>query len=453
MILRPAPGAYQQVDQQDLRNELARQDELNHKKDRHLTLRKGTWLKIYDSAGVEYDVAMNTSGDLTVDDRPLAFDTGIIPVTEYGAITVGTNAAADDNAGVINEALLDVTSGGATVALPRGVIWSGAVTLQSNTMLRGTGRAGTTLKAKNSLNADFIIGQDTASLYSGTTSGGIAQYGLSRMSIDGNMANQSSGNGVKVYGRSGRLRHLAIRNVKERGLSSKWGAATAVTNLGVESVVSDVYVEVCGKEAIYWEGPNDSHWSDIFAVSAGQTTTNTYDAIVITGTYANLMATRVHSWRWSPGGFSMTYPRYAMRVETNGCAFSACEIEGGYTGSLYHDAQFCAYDAACQFYAVRTGGRTIILRDSYNILMGTMLGPESGTCYGLQMGQSGDTVVQNDIALMAIEQQLGVIDWTYDGGGNRVRMRGLNSAGTVKVGAATSTDVVGVIAGAGGGSI
>ena len=66
MNLRPAPSKYDAQDQQELRNELARADETNHKKEGHLLLRKGTRLEIYDTNGVRYAVTVNTSGVLVV---------------------------------------------------------------------------------------------------------------------------------------------------------------------------------------------------------------------------------------------------------------------------------------------------------------------------------------------------------------------------------------------------
>lgn len=64
--LRSAPAQYDRLDQQELRNELERADELNQKKGAHLLLRKDTRLELYDSNGVRWAVTVNTSGVLVV---------------------------------------------------------------------------------------------------------------------------------------------------------------------------------------------------------------------------------------------------------------------------------------------------------------------------------------------------------------------------------------------------
>ena len=53
--LAPAPSAYNQRDQQELRNEVTRRDDLYHKKDRHIECRRGTGIILTDTAtGTRY---------------------------------------------------------------------------------------------------------------------------------------------------------------------------------------------------------------------------------------------------------------------------------------------------------------------------------------------------------------------------------------------------------------
>ncbi len=66
MKLARAPGEYVYRDQQELRNELEREDALNHKKDANLNMRKGTYITMYDANGVRYSLTVSTAGALVV---------------------------------------------------------------------------------------------------------------------------------------------------------------------------------------------------------------------------------------------------------------------------------------------------------------------------------------------------------------------------------------------------
>lgn len=64
--LPPAGVAYTQRNEQEFRNELERRDDLNHKKDRHLEMRPGTYLIISSPDGTRYSVTVANGGTLTV---------------------------------------------------------------------------------------------------------------------------------------------------------------------------------------------------------------------------------------------------------------------------------------------------------------------------------------------------------------------------------------------------
>lgn len=383
----------------------------------------------------------------------------VYDVRDFGAITLASNSAATINAATINAAITAVSLlGGGFIMMPRGVVWSGAITLKTGVYLVGQ-KSGSTLKAKNSLNANFIEGENTASLYGGTTTGGIYDAGLIDLVVDGNKANQSSGHAVRIYGRSIRIECVSITNAKERGLSTKWGnpgLLVAPVARGVENIIRNVYIDFAGQEGFYHEGPNDSYHSDVFVVSCGQDTTNTYDNVVATGPYGHAHWTRLHSWRWSPGSYAgFVYPRYALRVESEGNEFDSCDLEGGYTGNVYLTGGFNAFNATCAFYGVRTGGSNVIIRSSFNTIHGRLSSPESGTCKGIVLGTAGgDTVTHNMIDVILAEQQNGLVDWTNSDGFNTVKARGYNSAGTFQVGTRNANDVADiVISGAGGGTL
>lgn len=391
-------------------------------------------------------------------------DAAIALLVEISSVTSGSNSAADANASVINAAITSaaaaVASSGAPYAVvrlpPRVVVWSGAITLKAGVILDLNG---STLKAKNSLNANFIEGENTASLYSGSTAGGIYDAGIRNGTIDGNKANQTSGHALRVYGYKLRFESLHITNAKERAFSTKWGNPGLLASppgRGLENIVRNLYIDFAGQEGLYHEGPNDSYYSDVFVVSCGQDTTNTYDNVVATGTYGHAHWTRLHSWRWSPeaaGGYvGFVYPRYALRVESEGNEFDSCDIEGGYTGNVLLTGGYNAFNATCAYYGVRAGGSNIIIKSSFNSIKGRLTSPESGSCKGIVLGTGSDTVSYNVVDVIASEQQSGVIDHTNSDGYNVIRMRGVNSAGTFQVGTRQIYDECDIyIGGAGGG--
>lgn len=410
-----------------------------------ISLGSGVWLILSPQAVL----ARGTTTALSLQDRFPTFD-----VRNFGCALDGTT---DDTSGyqaainACNTAYLATGIPGC-VYHPRGIALTTTLTWKSGCYGVGDQRGTSEIKLKNSTNADLILGQDAVSLWGGSTTGGLQDYGFSQITLNGNRANNSSGNCLRIYGRAPQIDGLYIKDTPDKGFYHKWGLPTGPTLWGVEAVIRNVYIDTCGEECFYWEGPNDSQVSDLFCVSGSQSGDNTYDNIVITGAYANIRAARWHSWRWNPvGGYVM--PRYAIRIEANTCEFDLCHFEGGYTASVYLDAQFCAFTDTCKFYAVRNGGATFILRDSHNTIKGHLLGPYSGSCYGLVLGMSGDAPDYNLIELNIIEQCLGAIDFTFDGGNNRVIGRGINSTGTFIVGAAASTTCVDLgIKGSGGGT-
>lgn len=66
MALRDAPAAYDQRDQQELRNEIERLFNVMQRKDQHLRIRQGTYIIVTDANGQDYSLTVNTSGVLVV---------------------------------------------------------------------------------------------------------------------------------------------------------------------------------------------------------------------------------------------------------------------------------------------------------------------------------------------------------------------------------------------------
>lgn len=164
------------------------------------------------------------------------------------------------------------TTGG-TVQFPAGTSLIGAtLTLRARVLLRGVSRDATVIKAKAALNADLIKTANHASL-TGQNKSAIADgvpygFGLEAMRLDGNAANQSSGNGLVIYGKRYTLRDVVIANVKGVGWMSE-GYFSANVSASYpdepESLCVNVDVQNCGSHGIQYRGPSDAVWLAVFS--------------------------------------------------------------------------------------------------------------------------------------------------------------------------------------------
>src|SRR3972149_4594783 len=126
-----------------------------------------------------------------------------VDVRAYGAIGDGVT---DDTAAI--QAAIDAvaTVGGGRVLIPKGTWLSGALTLKTGVILEGSGYASTVLKLKNNANTALLTTINFAT-FTGTNSWLVASagipwgYGLTDMQLDGNKANNTAGDGRKIYWR------------------------------------------------------------------------------------------------------------------------------------------------------------------------------------------------------------------------------------------------------------
>jgi hypothetical protein len=192
----------------------------------------------------------------------------LVSAVDYGATGNGTT----DDATSIQNAINALNAlGGGVLYFPAGTYLIGAtLTLYSKVILRGAGADLSVIKAKNSLNADMVKTVNYATL-TGQNKYLIADgvpyaFGLEDIQLDGNKANQASGNGLVVYGKRYTLKNVTIYNIKGIGwVSEGWyNVNTATQPEQPESFYQDVDVQNCGSHGVQYRGPSDAFWDAVF---------------------------------------------------------------------------------------------------------------------------------------------------------------------------------------------
>ena len=173
--------------------------------------------------------------------------------------------AADDKAAI--QAALDVqaTRGKGVVNLDGGVFdLSAKLTIDNLVILRGQGSLKTTLKLANGANDSAIQSVNFASLTGTNTwlvgSGMKHGFGIERMSINGNKANQTAGDCVKLYGKRYTIDDVIIYDCYGVGFYSEGAAIPGQTDQTdlPEASITNLRVRKSGSHGIQWRGPHDA---------------------------------------------------------------------------------------------------------------------------------------------------------------------------------------------------
>jgi hypothetical protein len=224
---------------------------------------------------------------------------------------------------------------------------------------------------------------------------GIWSCGLRNMTLDGNKANNTSGNGIQVYGFNMVFEHLRVHDFAQTGITTGWAATgncTMWTDF-MESRFYDIKSHDNGVDGWDFYGPHDSVMD---AVETYQNAaTGFYEGRNGAGTFKNL-----HSY----GPIQLV----AARFDAGQCVFSCCVFETAQQVNLQLN---CGVDGDC----------TIFGAPSISSIANAV---------GLAIGQviSGTPVVPNGIHLRAFifECGAGLLDTTYasGGGGNSLTLTG-----------------------------
>ena len=191
-------------------------------------------------------------------------DTSILSVIQaagyYAPVPLATGGA--DNATAINAAITAAAAqGGGTVQLACGgsasnPFWFSQIVMVSNVYLKGCGKDATFLKQIANSNKGAIIGPSNFSSLVGTglpnggsTLTGLQFVGVSDLTVDGNISNNTSGDCLDIYGRYLVVEHIRLTNCANKGMWSEWGLGysgpptnpTTFDN-GLEGFYSDIHI-------------------------------------------------------------------------------------------------------------------------------------------------------------------------------------------------------------------
>jgi hypothetical protein len=213
----------------------------------------------------------------TVD--PGRFSSYAANVKDFGALGDGTS---DDTNAITNAINYVNNTGGGNVLFPPGIYVTGTQLLYSKVHLVGAGIEATILKLKSSANADLLRGSVNG--YGSTmcsvgaanatgSAGGIYNWSVQNMTLDGNKVGQSSGTSycMRFYGFGYIIMNVRMRNGRSGGVLSDWNGGGSSGVDSMESQWTNVKIHDCGGLGLDFGGPHDSHFANVLVFNSGST--------------------------------------------------------------------------------------------------------------------------------------------------------------------------------------
>jgi hypothetical protein len=343
------------------------------------------------------------------------------------------DGSTDDTSAITNALSAANSGGGGIVYFPSGTYITTNQTLYSKVHLVGAGVGATTIKLKNGTNTDLLSANTSyinlsASINAGNT-GGITQWSIQNMTLDGNKANQSSGTSycMRFYGYAFYLNNLNIINGYSGGVLCDWNGGVNSPDYTIDNLEAFIAnIKVHDNNGICWQmgGPHDSMFKSCLFYDSGN-----HNFHLAPNAQAVLFS-QCHFYSGPHLGDSC-----AMLCESSTNMFVGCEFEGG-------DYQ-------------------IVILDNGNHLRGCRIFVAAGASYnGIKVGQqAGETplsgqVLQSAGATTAVSPAGCIIDtsinncegshgslWLDNSGGrNDFRLNTFNATANYITGSRNSTD-------------
>lgn len=276
---------------------------------------KASFRANFSAAKAEIEALQATTGATSVKDAT------------YGAVGDGV---ADDTTAV--QAAIDAVeaAGGGFVYFPAGTYLLGQITLKHLVFIIGAGAQVTILKAKNGLNDHLFISDGFATL-TGTNawliSAGVISYiGFFDCQIDGNKANQTAGDGMRLFAKGLFFENCIIRDCFGNGIFSETGESGSVTTWPgyPEGRTGFLQIADCGGHGWHMRGPHDIYCDKVTSFR------NTGDGMRVESSSGNYLAAPDFNFLhcYSNGG-------YGMYVEDSLVRASICRLENSDKEGLF----------------------------------------------------------------------------------------------------------------------
>jgi len=194
-------------------------------------------------------------------------------------------------------------AGGGEVLLPEGIfVVSQALVLPSRVALRGAGFAVTEIKLAAGANDDVIrtVGFSSLTNTDAWFSSENVPYGFAirDLQVNGNKANNTSGGGIRIYGKGYTVHGVLVRDASGAGYYSECGAKTGQSDWTdlPETYIGDVRCRNNDGIGFHFRGPHNAQvgnissafngdWGASFEVSANYD--GNCDQVAVLHTYAN----------------------------------------------------------------------------------------------------------------------------------------------------------------------
>jgi hypothetical protein len=259
-------------------------------------------------------------------------------VLDFGAKCDGTT---DDTTAIINANNAVTGQGGGILRFPNGTCITGTITIFPNVYYQGEGRDATVVKAKASLNAAVFLGQNFATLTGTNATTGVGGFAIKDMTVDGNNANNTSGDGIQVYGYGFDIQNVSIRNTAADGLYTEWSTnSNCPTNSPpdcMEAFFSNMLIHDYKGNGWVFKGPHDSQMNRVIIWTFSN---NAAKGLYLTGTCgaSGIYGSIIHIWGANQYGLyadSQACGTTLSEVQLEG-ATNAQLVNGGFKNQFHH---------------------------------------------------------------------------------------------------------------------
>jgi hypothetical protein len=351
---------------------------MSHQDQHQLTSRRRRFLAGGVAAAGALTALRSSAAGLVAEDRGVrAFD-----VRASGAVGDGI---ADDTAAI--QAAIDAAgAAGGTVAFPPGIFSTRTLTLHSRVHLVGAGIEATVLKLRAGTDGDLIRTHRFAALTGTGDIGGIYNWSIRDLTLDGNRARNAGGSGLCVYGYGYILRDLRVRHCAGAGLYSEWSKEDPTLGDSMEAQVVNLKVHDCGAGGIVFLGPHDSQF---------------INCVVYDGTTCGIHLRR-------GAGSSAT-----------GCQFVNCHVWGHHAYAWKIESGFVTLVNCMGEWAA--AAQMHIDEGDVTVLGGLFFGNPKARHVGIEIGSPGNVVYGTQVDVRLMDLCGGALKFTNEGGASKLK--------------------------------